>query len=171
MSKERLMTVDAERVVAGLVRAGLLARVGSNLYSIPADQAALPAKVEGPEVYSAIERVFAAWIESTGRSRVRLDPRRRKLIRAALADYPIEDVLAAVDGWRHSAHHRGENDRATVYNDLSLLLRNGETIERFRDYSLGVLNGRGERGSTDADRREQMMSGMRESAQRQLGSG
>lgn len=171
------MEIDGKRLIQGLVSAGVLERVGKNLYSVPAQQAREPAspapmvEMDGAETYAAVEYVFAAWVESTGRSRVRLDDRRRKLIRIALRDYPMEDVLAAVDGWRHSAHHRGENDRATVYNDLSLLLRNGETIERFRDYSLGVLNGRGERGSTDADRREQMMSGMRESAQRQLGSG
>ena len=86
-----------------------------------------------------IARVFAAWQTSTGRTRTRLDKPRRALIRRALADYPVEDVLAAVDGWRHSPHHRGENDRHTVYNDLSLLLRNGEHIERFRDYTLGHL--------------------------------
>lgn len=90
---------------------------------------------------SEVEIVFDAWQRSTGRTRTHLDDKRRRLIRTALASYPVEDVIAAVDGWRHSPHHRGENDRQTVYNDLSLLLRNGENIERFRDYTLGVLDG------------------------------
>jgi hypothetical protein len=29
--------------------------------------------------------------------------------------------------------NRGENDRRTVYNDLGLLLRDAEHIEKFRD--------------------------------------
>lgn len=123
------------------------------------------AKAGGP-----VEQVFGAWVQSTGRDRTQLDDKRRRLIRAALASYPIEDVLAAVDGWRHSAHHRGENDRHTVYNDLGLLLRNGEMIERFRDYTLGRLDAQ-PAGDT---RQAQILAGLQQSrttAPRQIGKG
>jgi hypothetical protein len=80
------------------------------------------------------EQVFDAWLVSTGRSgRTIFDTKRQRVVAAALKAYPLEDVLDAVRGWRHSAHHRGENDRATVYNDLELLLRDGRHIEQFRD--------------------------------------
>lgn len=112
---------------------------------------------------SGVDVVFAAWQESTGRKRTVLDERRRRLIRKALAVYPLEDVLAAVEGWKHSAHHRGENDRETVYNDLGLLLRNGENVERFRDYTLGVLDAH---GAADASRTEQMVAAIEGSPRR-----
>jgi hypothetical protein len=83
-----------------------------------------------------VEQVFEAWTASTGRVRTVLTPKRRKLIRRALDLYPLDDLVAAVRGWRHSPHHRGENDRHTVYNDLELLLRDAAKIERFRDLEL-----------------------------------
>jgi hypothetical protein len=86
--------------------------------------------------------VFEAWKASTGKHRAQLDDKRRRKIKAALRAYPLTDVLDAVRGWEHSPHHRGENEQGTVYNDLSLLLRDGEYIERFRDFwRAGPSNG------------------------------
>lgn len=82
---------------------------------------------------SALATVFAAWQEATGKQRAHLDGKRTRLINAALKDYPLEDVVDAVRGWRHVPHNRGENDRNTVYNDLELILRDAQHIERFRD--------------------------------------
>lgn len=85
-----------------------------------------------------IQRVFDEWVTATSKtSRTVLDDKRKRLIRNALKTYPIDDVLAAVRGWRHSPHHRGENQSSTVYNDLELLLRNAAHIERFRDLEHG----------------------------------
>lgn len=78
--------------------------------------------------------IFNAWIDATGRtSRTVLSTKRRRLIRKALEDYTVDELVAAVRGWRHSPHHRGENKTSTVYNDIELLLRDAEHIERFRD--------------------------------------
>jgi hypothetical protein len=84
-----------------------------------------------------VQRVFAAWIESTGRTgRTQLDAKRRRVITTALKSYPVEECIAAVRGWRHSPHHRGETN-GTTYNDIELLLRNSANIEKFRDLELG----------------------------------
>jgi hypothetical protein len=90
----------------------------------------LPAVSAAP---TAVELVFAAWQEATGHTRSRLDDKRKRVITKALAAYPLDDVCDAVRGWRHSPHHRGENDRRTVYDDLGLLLRDAAHIEKFRD--------------------------------------
>jgi len=79
------------------------------------------------------EIVFDAWRLATGKQRSKLDAKRRRRIQAALAGYPIEDVIAAVRGWRHSPFHCGSNEHHRTYNDLSLLLRDAEHIEQFRD--------------------------------------
>jgi hypothetical protein len=88
---------------------------------------------QGPTA-GAVERVFEAWTQATGRTgRTVLTPKRRRVIRLALVLYGEPDCTDAVRGWRHSPHHRGENDRGTVYNDLELLLRDAKHIEQFRD--------------------------------------
>ena len=78
--------------------------------------------------------VFEEWVRVTERTgRTRLDEKRRTLIEAALRDYPLEDCLDAVRGWRRSGFHCGENPEHRVHNDLRLLLRDAEHLERFRD--------------------------------------
>lgn len=83
---------------------------------------------------AAEQQVFDKWRDATGRTEATiLTDKRRRLIRNALKLYSLDDVLDAVQGWQKSAHHRGENERATVYNDLELLLRDAQHIEKFRD--------------------------------------
>lgn len=78
--------------------------------------------------------MFQAWIEATDRTdRTQLDAKRRSLIARALKGYPVQDVIAAVRGWRHSAFHCGDNPHGTIHNDLGLLLRDAAHIEKFRD--------------------------------------
>lgn len=82
------------------------------------------------------QQVFNAWVEATGKARATMDAKRKRLIENALKLYPLEDVLAAVRGWKNSPWHCGQNDRNLVYNGLDLLLRDAEHIERFRDLAL-----------------------------------
>ena len=88
---------------------------------------------------SSVSEVFEAWQESTGHHKARLDDKRRRVIERALKHYPMEDCLAAVRGWKHSPHHAGQNNTRTVYDEITLLLRDSEHIERFRDLELGAL--------------------------------
>lgn len=87
---------------------------------------------------NAVRRVFAAWqtarTELTGHpSAVVLTDSRRRLITRRLKEWPEQDLIDATQGWLRSPHHRGENDRQTVYGDLELVLRDAAHIERFRD--------------------------------------
>ena len=96
-----------------------------------------PTKAEAREV-------FDAWIEATGKTgQTVFEGEREKLIRRWLATYPKGDLIDAVRGWRHSPHHRGENERHTIYNDLPLLLRHSTNIERFRDLERRARDGAG----------------------------
>jgi len=79
-------------------------------------------------------QVFETWKAAAGKNgRTEFDAKRRKAVRAALKAYPLDDVLDAVQGWRYSPHHCGQNESKTVYNGLELLLRDSEQIEKFRD--------------------------------------
>ncbi len=96
-------------------------------------------QVQTKRILPPVDSVFVAWKESTGRNgNTRLTPERRKRIVAALKDYPLDDVLDAVRGWRHSPFHAGQNDQQTVYNDLNHCLRDGGRIEQFRDFTRGA---------------------------------
>jgi hypothetical protein len=72
--------------------------------------------------------VFAKWIESTGRTTCKLDEKRRKVISARLKDYPLDDVLAAVQGWA-----RDPWDGRRQQNEIAILLRDSAHLEKFRD--------------------------------------
>lgn len=99
-----------------------------------------------------VRAVFDAWVEAAGRTnRTRLDDKRRRLIKRALKDYELDEVLDAVRGWRNSPHHRGESN-GTIYNDLGLLLRDAEHIERFRDLERAGPPRRGPRQERNIDR-------------------
>lgn len=102
------------------------------------DQATGPDERQQPE---AVDRVWAAYIETRtavlgARSVPKLTPERRRLIAKRLKDWPEQDVVDAVRGWRHFPHNCGENDRRTPYCNVELVLRvNQDTnnVERFRD--------------------------------------
>lgn len=92
-----------------------------------------------PTPVDRVDAVFAAWIESTHRTaRTVLSPKRRRLIKLALDAYPIEDVLDAVRGWQFSEFHAGQNPGHKVFDDIELILRDAEHVERFRDFARGA---------------------------------
>ena len=113
----------------------------------PTPSKAPPLAIDAPPArgqQSDIERVFDTWVEATGKRRgaTVLTKDRSDLIKRRLEQYPVGDLLAAVVGWRHDPHNRGENDRHRPYNDLKLILRDADHIERFRDLELTYRDGR-----------------------------
>jgi hypothetical protein len=81
-----------------------------------------------PASSDEVQQVFDTWIAATGRTgRTRLDDKRRRAIERALRDYPLPDVLDAVRGWAKDPWAERVN-----HNDLTVLLRDAEHIEKFR---------------------------------------
>ena len=76
-----------------------------------------------------VERIFDHWRSTHCHPKARLDAKRRKLIRAALDGYSEADLCQAISGYRNSPHHMGQNDRATVFDSIELLLRDAEHID------------------------------------------
>lgn len=106
------------------------------------EQLAMEGDYGKTNVAGDIAAVFDAWRDATGRERVALDEKRRSKIRAALKMYPVQDVIDAVRGWRKDSFYCGDNDRGKTYNELTLLLRDAEHIERFRDMERGPVKQR-----------------------------
>ena len=66
-------------------------------------------------------------------AKVVLDTKRRGVIKSALKEYAVEDLIDAFSGVALSPHHRGENEARMVYDSIELILRDANHIEKFRD--------------------------------------
>lgn len=78
-----------------------------------------------------IQEVFDFWVLTFNKKRVALDEKRRQAIGAAIHDYGIEACRDAIVGCSLSDFHMGRNKNNRVYNDIELILRDSEHIERF----------------------------------------
>lgn len=76
-----------------------------------------------------VQLVFDHWRGVHRKPRAQLDAKRRKLIRGALGAYSEADLCQAISGYQNSPHHMGQNDKATVYDSIELMLRDAEHID------------------------------------------
>jgi hypothetical protein len=84
-----------------------------------------------------VSLVFDHWKTVHGKSRSKLDDKRKKLIRAALKIYPAETLCQSIDGYKRSEFHQGKNDRRTVYDDIEIMLRDAKQIDAGIAYTNG----------------------------------
>jgi uncharacterized protein YdaU (DUF1376 family) len=92
----------------------------------------VPPDGETSVVRSQVKTVFSYWQTKRGHDRAKLDDKRSKAIRARLKDgYSAEDLCRAVDGIAKSAHHMGQNDSRTVYDDIELICRTAANVDKF----------------------------------------
>jgi hypothetical protein len=67
-----------------------------------------------------------------------LDTKRRAAVAGRLKDdYPVADLLTAIDGCKASAWHQGRNDRQRPFNDLGLICRDSAHVEQFIELARG----------------------------------
>lgn len=79
-----------------------------------------------------VETVFERWKATLGYTRARMDAKRAKAIRDRLRDgYTVEDLELAIFGCSVSDFHQGQNDRSTRYDDIALICRDAEHVDRF----------------------------------------
>ena len=78
--------------------------------------------------------IFDYWSSVMGKtSSTRLTDKRKAKIKQRLKNYTVDDIKKAIDGCSKSSHHMGGNDSGTVYDDLTLICRSDDDLERFRD--------------------------------------
>jgi hypothetical protein len=56
---------------------------------------------------------------------------RRILVACAIHDFGVHACIEAIHGCKMSPFHQGDNDRGRKYDDVGLILRNAEKVERF----------------------------------------
>lgn len=80
---------------------------------------------------SILDSVFQYWQSVMGKQNSRLTPTRKTKINSRLKHFSEEQIKSAIDGCSKSQFHMGENDNRTEYNDIVLICRNDENIEKF----------------------------------------
>lgn len=76
-----------------------------------------------------VVEVFEHWKSVHKHPSAKLDAKRQKLIAAALISYSVADLCQSITGYRNSPHHMGQNDKATIYDDIELMLRDAKHID------------------------------------------
>ncbi len=106
-----------------------------------------PRKAQQRKLEQQAAEVFAYWCKARGRVGAvfkTADGKRHKAVIGRLKDgYTVEQIKLAIDGIAHSPHHRGDNERKTVYDELELICRDGPRLEALAN---GTLRARGVTG-------------------------
>lgn len=83
--------------------------------------------------------VFEFWKATFNSPKTVLTEKRKKKIEARLEQgYSVEDIKKAILNCSKSDYHMGKNDRGTVYNDIELICREPEKLDRFISMSTPV---------------------------------
>lgn len=87
---------------------------------------------DNPLTSNCVQRVFAHWKAVMGKTkRTLLDDKRKRRIEWAVKHYGADEACKAIDGCACSPFHMGDNDKKQRYNDLTLIFRDAEKVERF----------------------------------------
>lgn len=111
--------------------------------------------------------LFGYWQRTSGHHRAKMTEERIRAIRSRLRDgYSPADIRKAIEGAKESPFHQGENERGQRYDDITLICRNGTTLERFMSYAGHAPAGPNE--TPGAERRAQELERLEEQAQRAM---
>ncbi|HAT1597251.1 TPA: hypothetical protein JAN72_06570 [Legionella pneumophila] len=81
---------------------------------------------------TSVQEIFQHWQITMSKPKAKLDRKRQNIIKAALRlGYTSTELKQAIDGCAKTPHNMGKNDRNQIYNDISLILRDADHIERF----------------------------------------
>jgi hypothetical protein len=86
---------------------------------------------------ASTQEIFQYWQSVMNHPKAKLDKRRQSKINSALkAGYEISELKQAIDGCYKTPYNMGKNDSRQVYDDITLILRDAEHIERFMNNAL-----------------------------------
>lgn len=87
---------------------------------------------------AVVEEIFDYWVEVMGKvkSRTVLTESRKRKILGALKNYSVEDLKSAILGCSLSPFHMGENEQSKRFDNLSLIFRDADKIEKFMEFAV-----------------------------------
>ncbi len=81
---------------------------------------------------SIVIEIFNHWQSVMSYPKAKFDPKRQKKIEAALElGYTVAQLKQAIDGCSMTPHNMGENTQGKKYNNIGLIFRDADHIERF----------------------------------------
>jgi hypothetical protein len=81
---------------------------------------------------SDVAQVFSYWQQTLQHPQAQLDPKRRKVIKNALASgYTVAQLQNAILGCSLTPHNMGDNEQGQRYDGLHVILRDADQIDRF----------------------------------------
>jgi len=88
--------------------------------------------LKNKEKHKYMSDIFDYWKEKLNHPTSKLTSDRKTKIKARIDDrYTVDQIKQAIDGCASSSYHMGDNDTNTVYDDLTLICRNGSKLEFF----------------------------------------
>jgi uncharacterized protein YdaU (DUF1376 family) len=89
--------------------------------------------IQASKLAESLSRIFNHWVSSMNKNqRTQFTANRKKCVAARLKDgYSEQDIITAITSCAKSPYHMGQNDTGTIYDDLTLICRNGEKLEGF----------------------------------------
>lgn len=82
--------------------------------------------------FNSCNEVFEYWKTTMNHPRAKFDNKRKRVISRALNfGYSLSDLKQAIDGCANTPYNMGKNDTGSVYDDIGLILRDADHIERF----------------------------------------
>lgn len=116
-----------------------------------------------PPAPSPAETIYERWKRAMGKNGgTTFDPKRRSRVEWALAHYSLEECLTAIDNCAADPFSMGDNDRGKKFNDLTLIFRDAEHVERFIDLPTVVTGRNGKSVATTTSRTERIAQCLRE---------
>lgn len=102
----------------------------------------------------ASTQLFEYWQCAMNHPRAKLDKKRKRTLEQALKlGYSVSELQKAIDGCKNTPFHMGKNDNNQVYDDISLIFRDAEHIDRFIRNADNISEG-------DLDSRSNLMAGV-----------
>lgn len=102
-------------------------------FPVPLDQKE-KSKSLSSELDAIAQEIFEFWKTTMGKTgRTMFSPKRKKAVLARLKDYPVDDIRFAIMGCAGSDWNMGRENKKVVHNDLELICRDTEHLERYRD--------------------------------------
>ncbi|MBS1790589.1 MAG: hypothetical protein JST85_22920 [Acidobacteria bacterium] len=94
-----------------------------------------------PSLSDQVNEIFDYWKTILRHPNAKLTNERKRLIETRLKrdGYTVEQIKQAIDGCSRSVFHQGGNSQGMVYDDLSLICRDGTHLERFIAFTEGTV--------------------------------
>ncbi|WP_131781174.1 hypothetical protein [Legionella gresilensis] len=91
-----------------------------------------PVDVAQTDIPIFVKEIFQYWQTTMDHPRAKLDRKRKNSIKQALKlGYTPDELKKAIDGCASTPYNMGKNDRNHIYDDINLIFRDADHIERF----------------------------------------